>query len=389
MNIKHCQSCLGVDLNTVLDMGEQPLAEKYSKSEPSFVRSSSARKWYPLILVECLNCHLIQLDSSSHVNPQLIFPQDHPYSTGNSVSLRKHFSDLARELTSSLHLGENDLVVDIGANDGTLLSAFDPVLHRVAVEPTGQAKKCAEKSLTVYHEFFTLDTAQAIGAEFKRARVITASNVLAHVSDPHDFLDGVYSLLDSDGVFVTENHHVDSILQGLQFDTIYHEHLRYFSVESLGFLLSKHGFTISEVRNIPTHGGSFRVYAKKRNSSQLMFRASQAASSLYKLLDDIHGVYGVVYGVGATTRATPLIHFAHIAKFIDCVVEVKGSEKIGSVMPGTSIPILDEEILFSNQPSHVLLFSWHMADVLIPKLRESGYKGEIIIPLPVPRVVRD
>jgi hypothetical protein len=368
-----CGICGYGSLATLLDMGDQPLAEAMDTDER-----------YPLILMECGNCSLVQL---SHTLPQrLVFPRDHPYATGNTSFLLRHFIELAKRL--SYGLGHGDMVVDIGASDGTLLSAVSPSFRRVAVEPTNQALKCLDKGLITYQEFFTTRLAQEIRAGHGSAKVVTATNVLAHVPDVHDFMNGVSLLLGEDGVFVTENHDLASITDGLQFDTIYHEHLRYFSLPSLSRLLAMHGFQITGgVQEIPTHGGSFRVAASRRQRN-LGPRARQAARALKEMLMDIT-TDGVVYGVGAATRATPLIHYTKIAPFITCVCEVSSSAKIGHLMPSTQIPIVDEVRLIEDQPEYALLFSWHIAADLMPKLRAMGYQGRFIIPLPEPRVVDD
>lgn len=373
-----CQICGSGDLDELLDMGDQPLAEHYG-NENKLLRSAS-RKTYPLVLIQCTNCSLIQLRNS--IDQRIVFPPGHPYSTGNSAVLREHYRKLTHELGENLQ--SDDVVVDIGANDGTLLSCFDTSICRVAVEPTDQALKCVDKGIVTYQEFFTHDTAMAIKRDLGRtARVITATNVLAHIPDPHDFLRGVRALLHPDGVFITENHHVDSVLRGLQIDTIYHEHLRYFSVETLGYLLAKHKLTITEVRSIPTHGGSFRTYARPQRDFRLFQNDAYTATlGLREILKKIQARGEIVYGIGATTRATPLMHYAKIAPYIKYVCEVPESEKIGMLMPGTSIPIVEDQRLLEDNPSHALLFSWHMKDHIVPKLRQAGYTGKIIIPLP-------
>lgn len=338
---------------------------------------------YPLKLVKCTSCTLVQL---SYIPDQHeMFPPDHPYATGNTRALREHFAELAEKIQPWLCM--NDLVVDIGANDGTFLSML-PVksLTTVAVEPTNQVSKCLDKGITTtYQEFFTSETAKVIRRDNGRAKVITATNVLAHVPDPHDFLTGVLTLLADDGVFVTENHDWASIANGMQIDTVYHEHLRYYSVASLSRLLAFHGLVVEDMEKIPTHGGSFRTWAVKEQGN-LAARADDARTSLLRLVCKA-ALEGAVYGIGATTRATPLINYADIAELLDCVCEVSSSEKIGTFIPGTNIPVVDEEELFKDQPPYALLLSWHLADDLITKLREKGYKGKFIIPLPEARII--
>jgi hypothetical protein len=352
-------------------MGPQPLAE----------RDTGQR--YPLRLLECANCALVQL--SYIADQREVFPPDHPYSTGNTKALREHFASLAADLAPVVKDG---LAVEIGSNDGTFLAALRdsaPQARLLGVEPTGQAGKCAARGIEVIREFFTLDTAYRIRSERGPAALVTASNVLAHVPDPHDFLDGVYALLAEDGVFVTENHDWGSVVNGLQIDTVYHEHARIYSVASLSHLLAKQGFLISDMKRLPLHGGSFRTYAV-RQKPNLEVRAEAAAKALRALLDGAVQ-QGPVYGIGACTRATPLIHYAGIASYLDCICEVPGSDKIGTCMPGTQIPVVDEAKLIADQPPWALLFAWHWTDSIVPALRAKGYQGRIIVPLPAPKVI--
>ena len=192
-------------------------------------------------------------------------------------------------------------------------------------------------------------------------------------------------LLAPDGVFVAENHDVAHVLSGEQIDTVYHEHARYWSVATVSRLLAAHGLQVDETQRIPTHGGSVRVWARKRPGG-LQGRADAAMSALHKVLGGITDSGHVIYGIGATTRATPLIHYAGIAPFITCVCELPGSGKIGQVMPGTTIPIVDEGALFRDRPAYALLLAWHLSGAIIGRLRRGGYTGRFIIPLPGPRV---
>jgi hypothetical protein len=188
---------------------------------------------------------------------------------------------------------------------------------------------------------------------------------------------------------VTENHDLRSIIDGLQIDTVYHEHLRYYDIVSLGRLLSMHGLAITEVLNVPVHGGSFRVTARRIGYGDLQQRAVDAASDLYSMCRDLRTAGHRIYGVGAATRATPLMWFAGIGPFLDCVTEVETSEKIGLTMPGTNLPIVPDAKLIADQPEYALLFSWHIAATVIPKLRAAGYAGKFIIPLPKPEIIGD
>lgn len=356
----------------ILDLGRQPLAER------------DTGKTYPLRVTRCTGCGLPQLDYL--VERAQVFPPGHPYASGNSAALRRHFAALAEQLRPRLTPGA--LLVDIGANDGTLLRAFDHQgLRQVAVEPTGQIRKTSP-GVHRYQEFFTTDTARRIREQHGPATVVTACNVLAHCADPHDFTSGVRHLLDDDSVFVTENHDWARVARDLQIDTVYHEHLRFFTPGALARLLEAHGLLLQAIEPIGTHGGSLRAYAAPDPTPGLHERATRALDTLHRLVADAADA-GPVYGISAATRATPLIHAAALTALIDRVCETPGSEKIGTRIPGTTIPIVPDEHLILEQPPHALLFAWHLAGDIVPKLRAAGYRGRFIAPLPRPRILEE
>lgn len=370
--VTSCSVCGGTDLTVILDMGEQPLAERFDHP-----------KTYPLALAECGRCTLVQLTWA--VDQAEVFPPDHPYRTGNTRALVEHFTGLAGRVAP--YLDDGDLIVDIGANDCTFLSLVRDTVRRVGVEPTNQYKKCADPGIQVWHDYWTSEAGNGIGAFYGPAKVVTACNVLAHVPDCHDFVKGVTGLLDDDGVFVTENHDLGSVVDGLQIDTVYSEHLRYFNIASLSRLLGAHGLTVFDVERIPTHGGSFRVFARKFPTEALAGRAWKAKTDLWHLLAGLTADGSAVYGVGAGTRATPLIHYAGIARFLHCIVEVPDSEKIGRMLPGTAVPIVDEVRLIEDQPPYALLLSHQWTASITKSLRAKGYAGKFILPLPEARVI--
>jgi hypothetical protein len=316
-----------------------------------------------------------------------VFPPEHPYSTGNTRALREHFGELAGEADALLRDG--GLIVDIGANDGTFLDAVkrrNDAARLLGIEPTNQAAGCRAKAVPVEQAFFTADLARDIVRYQGQATVITACNVLAHCDDPHDFMNGVAHLLADGGTFITENHDAASVIGGLQIDTVYHEHLRFWTAATLGRLLERHGFLVTRTENIATHGGSLRTYAELR-PRDLQKRAEMARDKLCRLLE-IASEDGPAWGIGAATRATGLIHFAGLERWIHQVAEVPGSGKIGTCMPGTQIRVADEAEMIAARPAYAVLFAWHVADDIVPKLRAAGYEGRIIIPLPSPGIYR-
>jgi hypothetical protein len=366
---------------------------------------------YPAELLRCTNCQLVQIGLI--VDPGILFPPEYPYTSGTTRILRENFAELQRESTALLGLRATELVVDIGSNDGTLLENFRAAGHPVCgVEPTLMANLANERGVRTIMGFFGPGAASRVVKECGKAHVVTATNVFAHIEGIHEIVDSVLAMLGDDGVFITESHYLMALIETLQYDTIYHEHLRHYSVESIAYLLKMHGLEVIHAKRIPTHGGSIRVYAARSGARKVTpeaqrllaeeraagplsdrltaFRRRVARSKveLHALLRDVLVDGSRIYGVGAPSRASTLINYVGLDReILERVVEVKGSYKVGKYMPGTLVPVVDEGELFSKQPEIALLLSWHIADELMPKLRARGFKGEFLIPLPTPRVV--
>jgi hypothetical protein len=242
------------------------------------------------------------------------------------------------------------------------------------------------------------------------ARIVTAANCFAHIEDVHAIVEGILDLLGPDGVFISESHYLIGLLDRLQYDTVYHEHLRYYSLNSLANLLHMHGLEVFYARPIPTHGGSIRVYAARRGVQPVndgvakilaaeprgeamrarleRFRDDVMLSKLRLLamIRDLKENGARICGISAPSRASTLVNYLGLdADIIDYVCEIAGSLKIGKCMPGTSIPVVEESRLFADQPDCAVIFSWHIADELAPKLRAKGFRGKLVTPLPVPR----
>jgi hypothetical protein len=230
------------------------------------------------------------------------------------------------------------------------------------------------------------------------------------MEDVHAIIDGITAMLAPDGVFISESHYLIPLLDRLQYDTIYHEHLRYYSLTSLSNLLAMHDLDVFFARPIPSHGGSVRVYAAPRGTRAIRpevaamleaeprgdamrqrlaaFRDEVVLSKLrlYALLREMKEKGLRICGISAPSRASTLVNYLGIDEgIIDYVCEIKGSLKIGKYLPGTMIPVVDESRLFAEQPDCAVIFSWHIADELAGKLRASGYRGRLVTPLPVPR----
>ncbi|MGC1467492.1 MAG: methyltransferase domain-containing protein, partial [Pseudolabrys sp.] len=259
--VECCQICGHEPLEAVLSLGYMPPVNQMVP----IGEQPRQQPWFPTNLLHCPKCELVQLGLA--VDPVIIFPPEYPYTSGTTKLLRDNFAELQRESSALLGLGPQDLVVDIGSNDGTLLSNFRNAGNRVlGIEPTDVGDIAKERGIPTTKRYFGLETAREVKREHGPAKVITAANCFAHIEDVHAIVDGITEMLASDGVFISESHYLIPLLDTLQYDTVYHEHLRYYSLASLKFLLEMHDLDVFHARPIPSHGGSIRVYAAPRGT---------------------------------------------------------------------------------------------------------------------------
>lgn len=403
--VDRCQVSGSSDLRSILFVGFLPPVNTMA---PIGTRPNE-QPAYPAEMLYCPESRLVQLGLI--VDPAVLFPPHYAYTSGTTRILRENFAELYDEVMRLYPIGKEALAVDVGSNDGTLLSNFHKGGHRVCgVEPTDTFKIAVEQGIPSINAFFGPKAASQVVKEHGRAKIVTATNVFAHIENVHEIVESILLMLDDDGIFISESHYLLPLIETLQYDTIYHEHLRYYALQSLKYLLEMHGLEIIHAKRIPTHGGSIRAYAARRGQravqpsvAQLLAvedreltwdrfmdfrrRVSQSKLDLMAMLKDIRGRGARVYGIGAPSRASTLVNYVGLDdSIIDCVLEIQGSYKIGKMMPGTLIPVLEEAKLFADQPEYALLFSWHIADELIPKLRQKGYRGKFIVPLPTPTI---
>ncbi len=405
--VECCQICGHAPLENVLSLGYMPPVNQMVP----IGEVPRQQPWFPTNLLFCSSCELVQLGLA--VDPVIIFPPEYPYTSGMTRILRDNFAELYAESASMLALKSTDLVVDIGSNDGTLLSNYKNGGHRVlGIEPTDVSQIANRNGIPTVQRYFDIAAARAVRSEHGPVRVVTAANCFAHIEDVHAIVDGILEMLAPDGVFISESHYLIGLIDRLQYDTVYHEHLRYYSLTSLAHLLSMHGLEVFHARPIPTHGGSIRVYAARKGVQKVLpsvaqmhasephgddmrkrlatFRSEIALSKLrlYALLQDIKERGGRVCGISAPSRASTLVnHVGLDENIIDYVCEIAGSLKIGKYMPGTGIPVVDEAKLFEDQPDCAVIFSWHIAEELAPKLRQKGFRGTLVTPLPFPKAL--
>lgn len=407
--ITSCQICSKRKLETILSLGHQPPTQAYVTREG--LKNPEPR--YPLHLCRCSNCGLLQLDYA--VDPKILFPPSYPYRTGITNMLVRNFEELAETVIPRYHVKKEDLIIDIGSNDGTLLKSFQKRGARVlGIEPTNAARTANRNGVPTIEDYFTRNCAHDILKKHGRAKVVTATNVFAHMINPLGALSGIAALLSRDGVFISESQYVMDILEKLEFDTIYHEHLRFYSLETLQNLLSRGGFSVVDAERISAAGGSIRAYAQlgKRPMSQRALellreerrkglnrkkvfqefadKTGEAKLNLLNLLVKLRREGKRIIGLGAPARANPLLNYMHIdTDVVEYLAERKDSPKIGLMSPGTHIPIREEEKIFRDKPDYILVLSWHIGKELMKKIRERGYRGSFILPLPLPRIMRN
>ena len=404
--VEACQVCGHRSLSPVVFLGYQvPVNAMRRIGEP--LRDELA---FPTQLLICPSCDLAQIGFI--VDQRLLFPPDYPYSTGTTQMLRTNFADLARKVQRSIGLSLEDLVIDIGSNDGTLLSNFQAMSRVLGIEPTLKAQVANERGIRSLMTFFAPEVAARVHREYGPARIVTATNVFAHIPKIDEIVEGIATLLSPEGVFISESHYFGDLVRTLQYDTIYHEHLRYYSLRSLKALLSRHGFRVFRVQRIPTHGGSIRVYATRSAAydedasvaallakeeplhagspllQEFRQRVLMSKLALLALVHDLKRQGKRIVGISAPSRASTLVNYVGLDDgVLECVFEIAGSSKIGRFMPGTLIPVRDEEALYREQPEYALFLSWHLWEELKPTLERKGFHGDFIVPLPEPRIV--
>ena len=403
--INKCQISGKKDLKKILSLGFLPPVNKLQKINKTMVET----KFFPAELVYSNSSKLVQLNTL--VNKKILFPKEYPYTSSTTKILRENFKNLYNESAKILNLSSKDLVIDIGSNDGNLLSNFKNNHKVLGVTPENIGKIAIKKGIKTLIKYFDKETSLYILKKFGKAKLITATNVFAHIEDVNDLMKNILNILDKDGVFITESHYLVTLIKELQYDTIYHEHLRYYSLLSLKYLFEKYNLTIFHATKIPTHGGSIRVYVCRKNKFKILKSVKKIIKeekkflnwknfkkfstevinsklSLYSLLNNIIKKGNKIYGIGAPSRASTLVNFLGLdKKIINCVCEIEGSHKIGNYLPGTNIPIVSERNLYKEKPKFVVLFSWHIAKELIANLKKRGFKGKYIIPLPKPKIV--
>ena len=402
--INKCQISGVKDLKTILSLCYLPPVNKLKKINSSLCEDT----FYPSELMFSPTSKLVQL--STIVNKEILFPKEYPYTSSTTKVLRENFKELYKDCRKIIKISSKDLVIDIGSNDGNLLNNFKKHHRVLGVTPEKIGKIAIKKGINTLIRYFDKKTSYLILKKYGKAKIITATNVFAHIEDVNSLMKNLLKVLIDDGVFISESHYLVSLIKTNQYDTIYHEHLRYYSLTSLKYLFEKYGMEIIHAKKINTHGGSIRVYASRKKRFKINESVKQILNfekkflnwktfnkfkknvvnsklSLYTILKKLKKNNKKIYGIGAPSRASTLINYVGLDEnVIDCILEIDGSYKIGNYIPGKKIPILSEKKLYTDPPDFVILFSWHIASELKLNLKKKGYKGKFIIPLPQPKI---
>lgn len=407
-----CRFCGAPLTTTFVDLGPSPLCQEHVRPE----NANRAEAFYALHAYVCNACFLVQVQDT--ITPSDVFPSDYAYYSSYSPSWLRHARRYTDVVTERFGLGSGQLVVEVASNDGYLLQYFvEKGIPVLGIEPAENAARFARaKGVDTLITFFGLATAREVAAHYGQADLLLGNNVLAHVPDINDFVAGLAHLLKPDGVLTMEFPHLLQLIAGNQFDTIYHEHFSYLSFWVVEQLFAHHGLTLFDVEELPTHGGSLRIYARHTASSAPVLAVTAAVPAL-RTRELAAGVCDLAYyadfaacvketkrklleflittkragkkvvGYGAPGKGNTLLNYCGIrTDFVDYTVDLN-PHKQGNFLPGTRLPIYHPDRILETQPDYVLILPWNLREEIMDQMAIiRSWGGRFVVPIPEVRV---
>lgn len=400
-----CRVCKGKNLSKVISLGEMPPANAFLKKEELGKPENS----FPLEVYFCNDCSFAQLVDI--VNPEILF-KDYVYVSSTSPVFVRHFRELSEKVIRQFSLKQNEFIVDLGSNDGILLRPFkEKGMKVLGIDPAEKiAKLATESGIETLPVFFNVNVAKDISQKRGKAKIITTTSVFSHVDDLDEFTNGVKELIADDGVFIIEVYYLKELLAKNLFDTIYHEHLSYFTLKTMSKLMERLEMEVFDVEKTDTHGGSLRVFIQKKNGprnktgavevflneedkknldkietyKKFAEKIERNKEALRKLLNDLRSKNKRIAGYGAPAKGNTLLnHFDIGTDLIDYIVD-DSKWKQGLYTPGMHIPVVSSDELARNRPDYILILAWNFADSIMGKLPNFD---KFIIPAPIPQIV--
>jgi len=409
MRITNCRMCKSSNLQKFLDLGFSALSDNFL----TIKQLEESESFFPLTVYLCSNCGLCQLGYV--VPPKFMFNKDYPYDSSTTKMGREHFTKMGVDICDRFNLKENSLVIDVGSNSGVLLSAFKSKGMRVlGIEPSSKLANAAiEKGVDSIIDFFSGKLVKKILNDYQKVSVITGTNVFAHINDLDDFMLSADLLLVEDGIIVIEAPYLLHLIENMEYDTIYHEHLSYLSVKPMVEFCKKFNFEIFDIKEQTIHGGTLRYFISRKNKKEITNEVSNYLKieeekelyskkklddfanlvknhrkALLQLLNDLKKDGKKIVGISAPAKGNTLLNYCKIDfEILDYVTE-RNPFKIGKFTPGMHIPVYSDEKLLEDQPDYALILAWNFADEIMQnnsKYQENG--GKFIIPIPKPRII--
>jgi len=406
--INNCQICGSTKLVDVMNIGDQPLANTLTTK----IKLNHKIEKYPVNIIRCEDCTLLQLDYI--VDQKKVYHPDYPYLPGITKTVDNEQKELSDYLYKEFDLKNSNLVIDVGSNDGSLLKHFkNKGLKTIGVEPTNIAKIANQNGIKTIQSFFNEEVAENIIKEHGKAKVITCTNVFAHMSTLGDVMEGIVKILDEDGYFCFENHYIMEILEKVQYDTFYHEHLRTYSLISLVKLFEMYNLNLFDAQIVTRYGGSIRCIVSKKKQKQSDRLQSLINKEKILLIDNSLRTYdnfvsniisskkGLINKVlelksqnkkiiakSCPARAVVLLNYCELNNTqLDYIAEQPTSLKLNYYVPGTGLKIISDDILKDDEPDYILLLAWHLSEPIINKWKNRGLKSKFIIPLPKVKII--